>query len=213
MASQQSSSFWNTTTNMNRNRNMGSEERRAAVEADLRERLFATNHAMGRFSDSLMRDLRIVRYDDDSVNGSDRPASVSLTLSFTVSKDLCNDFETLHGGAQATAVDIFTSMLLYHVHPVPSVTTDLHVSCMSPAPLGSTVICVCKAEKYGGALQFSSCDLYREVVVVEGAAEHTANNHQRRRRRRVLVAKGLHTKYVVKKRAKGFDGEKKRSKL
>jgi acyl-coenzyme A thioesterase PaaI-like protein len=202
---------------MNQKLNMGSEERRAAVEADLRERLFATNHATGMFSDSLMRDLRIVRYDDNrvsvGVNGSDRPTSASLTFSFDVSKGLCNDFDTLHGGAQATAVDIFTSMLLYHLHPVPSVTTDLHVSCVSSAPLGSTVICVCKAKKYGGALQFSSCDLYREVVVVDGAAEHTANNHQMRRRRRVLVAKGLHTKYVLKKRVKGFSGEKKRSKL
>jgi acyl-coenzyme A thioesterase PaaI-like protein len=190
------------SSNTNTNRNMGREERRAAVEVDLRERLSTTNLGMGMFSDSLMRDLRILRYDDgnDNDNGSDRPAPASLILSFGVSKDLCNDFDTLHGGAQATAVDIFTSILLYQVHPVPSVTTDLHVSCVSPAPLGSMVICVCKAEKHGGALQFSSCDLYREVV------EGNENNAKNQRRRRVLVAKGLHTKYVVKKRAKGFSG-------
>jgi acyl-coenzyme A thioesterase 13 len=177
------------------------EERRAAIEAKLREGV-GTNHGMGRFSDSLMRSLRIDRYDEGNDN-----SPVSLILSFQVSQDLCNSFDTLHGGAQATAVDIFTSILLYQVSPVPSVTTDLHVSCVSPAPLGSRVICVCKADKHNGALQFSSCDLYREVADGEGILPPT------QRRRRVLVAKGLHTKYVLKKRAKGFGREQQRSKL
>jgi len=100
------------------------------------------------------------------------------------------------------------------LHPVPSVTTDLHVSCVSPAPLGSTVFCECKAKKDGrGALQFSSCDIYREVVVEETGTEDEMWGRLPNKKRRVLVAKGLHTKYVVKNRAKGFGGEKRRSKL
>ena len=183
----------------NRNKHRG-EEQRTALEAEMQEKV-RTNHGMGKFSDSLMRGLRIVRYDEGSQN---RPAS--LIVSFTVSQDLCNSFDTLHGGAQSTAVDIFTSILLHRVNPVPSVTTDLHVSCVAAAPLGSTVICVCKADKPNGALQFSSCDIYREVAENDG-------NLRSNPKRRILVAKGLHTKYVLKKRLKNFDARKQRSKL
>lgn len=181
----------------NYTKNMG-EERRSAVEADCQESL-RSEHNMGRFSDSLMRGLSILRYEEAS---GKNPAS--MILSFVVTEDLCNDFHTLHGGAQATAVDVFTSILLHTVNPVPSVTTDLHVSYVSAAPVGSTVICVCTADKHSGALQFSSCDLYREV----------AGNPPSNQRRQIMVAKGLHSKYVLKKkRIKGFDGEKPRSKL
>lgn len=163
------------------------------------------NHEMGLFSDSLMTNLHLIKYNE---------ATASSVFSFDVTKDLCNDYDTLHGGAQATAIDILSSILLSHLHPVPSVTTDLHVSCVSPAPLGSTVWCVCKAEKYGGALQFSSCDLHREVVVEEtGTEEDRGGRPPTNRTRRVLVAKGLHTKYVVKNRARGFGGGKRRSNL
>lgn len=161
-----------------------------------------SHHNLGNYADTLMRGLRVLKYD---MGGSgDRP--VLMIVSFKVTQDLCNGFDTLHGGAQATAVDIFTSVVLHEVNPLPSVTTDLHVSYVSAAPIGSTVICVCRAEKHSGSLHFSSCDLYREIV--ESDSDHQSNNT-----RRVLVAKGLHTKYVLKKRTKGFDGEKHRSKL
>ncbi|OEU14244.1 hypothetical protein FRACYDRAFT_164833, partial [Fragilariopsis cylindrus CCMP1102] len=74
-----------------------------------------------------------------------------------VTPELCNGFDTLHGGASATAVDVFTSVLLHLESNEPSVTSDLHVSCISPAPLGSTVICVCQTNKAGRGLQFASC--------------------------------------------------------
>ena len=177
-----------------------SSKKRSNAVADLQNRL-RSHHNMGSYSDSLMSGLSILKYDKGS---DDRPALI--IVSFQVTKDLCNGFETLHGGAQATAVDIFTSVILHEVNPVPSVTTDLHVSYVSAAPIGSTVICVCKAEKYSGSLHFSSCDIYREVA-------ESDSNHRSNESRRVLVAKGLHTKYVLKKRTKGFDGEKLRSKL
>lgn len=182
------------------NWNKGDSEKRVGEEDLQRMEAFSAkgNFGIGFFQEPLMRSLRFVRYDKES---GITPAS--LVLSFMVTKDLCNDFETLHGGAQATAVDLFTSILLSYVHRVPSVTADLHVSCISAAPLGSTVICLCKADKHGGRLQFSSCDLYN--VVTKGSAESE--------KRRILVAKGLHTKYVLKKRFKGFDGERQRSKL
>jgi len=160
-----------------------------AVEAALKKKYrdIRLRHDMGDFANSLMRGLNIEWYDDGIGGGIP-----SLEVSFVVTQDLCNGFDTFHGGAQATAVDIFTSILLHTVHPVPSVTTDLHVSCISAAPKGSKVLCVCRADKFGGMLQFSSCDLYRDEAA--------------RGDGRVLVAKGLHTKYVVKKRTKGFSG-------
>merc|ERR1712224_160007 len=116
-------------------------------------------------------------------------------------------------GAQATAVDIFTSALIYLKHPVDSVTSDLHISCISAAPLGSTVICVCKILRAGTGLQFASCEIYREIPLV---AENWRHEEKRKEERAaennnemklILIFKGLHTKYVLKKgRKKGFDG-------
>lgn len=198
------------------------------MEAELREQIRSKNHGMGSFADSLMRDLRVLEYNEgggesDNNNNSSNNISMveglsslspSLVVSFPVSKDLCNSFETLHGGAQATAVDIFTSMLLWRVQGL-SVTADLHVSYMSAAPLGSTIVCVCKADRYGGALQYSSCDLYREILPPNNNNNNTNtdNRHPVPQREMVLVAKGLHTKYVLKKRKKRFDGGIRRSKL
>jgi len=170
-------------------------EKRAALAADLQKR-FRSKHTMGDFANPLMRGINVLKYDEGNSNN---PAS--MIFSFHVTQNLCNSFDTLHGGAQATAVDIFTSIALHQANPVPSVTADLHVSYVSSAPIGSTVICVCKAHKPSGALQFSSCDLYRKVEETDG------------KNRRFLVAKGLHTKYVLKQRVKGFHGGNRRSKL
>ena len=162
------------------------------------------DHGMGSFADTLMQNvtIRSFRYESSSAaqSGQHQSAaaaqhSAQLILSFPVTQELCNSFNTLHGGAQATAVDIFTSVLLHQVSPVPSVTADLHVSCVSPAPLGSTVVCVCRVERASTSLQFSSCDLYRE------------DNNSNDEATLVLVGKGLHTKYVLKRRIKGFVGD------
>ena len=172
-----------------------------------------TNHGMGGFSKSLMRNVVVRSYSSSSSSSSpsaDSSLSSSsgigqqLVVAFPVTKELCNNYDTLHGGAQATAIDIFTSiLLLYQAAPVPSVTSDLHVSCVAPAPLGSTVVCVCNVERSGGGLQFASCDLYREEETEKrqdcGDVLTTTTTT-----RRVLVGKGLHTKYVLKHRSKGF---------
>lgn len=123
-----------------------------------------------------------------------------------VTKELSNGF-SLHGGAQATATDVFTSVLLYQKYPVQSVTSDLHVSCLAPAPIGCTVVCVCTIERSGASLQFASCDLYREEEVEEKRQDDYGVVVLTTRTKRILVGKGLHTKYVLsKKRKKGFFG-------
>eukprot|EP00534_Pseudo-nitzschia_fraudulenta_P004666 CAMPEP_0201124656 /NCGR_PEP_ID=MMETSP0850-20130426/16231_1 /ASSEMBLY_ACC=CAM_ASM_000622 /TAXON_ID=183588 /ORGANISM="Pseudo-nitzschia fraudulenta, Strain WWA7" /LENGTH=201 /DNA_ID=CAMNT_0047392207 /DNA_START=75 /DNA_END=680 /DNA_ORIENTATION=+ len=185
----------------------------AAVEEAVREMIRTNRHGMGDFSDSLVKSLRVVRYDakgnrpsDDTGNRNRGEGLPLLVLSFEVSRELCNGYGTLHGGAQATAVDVFTSVLLWHSeggNPRESVTSDLRVSCVAPAPIGSTVVCVCGVEKDGGGLRFASCDLYRLASGKAGADPA-----------RVLVCKGLHTKYVLKERTKGFrGGQRTRSRL
>jgi len=175
-----------------------------SVASQIQRKLQAANHGFGGFSDSLLKTLRVLEYHEANRDTRDigGPSPALLLLKFEVTPDLCNDYLTLHGGAQATAIDAFTSILLAYVHRAPSVTADLHVSCVGAAPLGSTVYCICRAEKYGGALQFSSCDLYRQVPV-----NSTEDNNEKTKTRKVLVAKGLHTKYVLKKRVKGFNGK------
>jgi len=170
----------------------------------------------GRFHESLMEGVRFVSFDSGSSDSKATSTATAemrstppttpvptLVLSFVVTKNLCNDFDTLHGGAQATAIDLFTSILLDLVRPVPSVTTDLHVSCVGPAPLGSTVLVVCRADKHRGSLQYSSCELVREVE--EGDSKSNSNSKSKSKRT-VVVAKGLHTKYVVRTRTKGYAG-------
>merc|ERR1711992_466872 len=148
----------------------------------------------GNYGDHLVHNAVVQSYDDG--NGGDGiNEEARLVLSFAVTKELCNVFDTLHGGAQATAVDIFTSAVLRLKQPnTSSVTSDLHISCISSAPLGSTVICVCKILKAGSGLQFASCEMYREIIT-----EHGENRKEKgTTRRNILVCKGLHTKYILK---------------
>ena len=224
------------------------------VLAEIQAKLRSSNHGFGGFSDSLLHNVCIRSYDegsnqyqhnnhnhkyknDTTIRLSSLPhrhrrrrpcrRPPSLVLSFVVTKDLCNAFDTLHGGAQATAIDVFTSLLLAIIHndnQFPSVTTDLHVSCVAAAPLGSTVFCVCQADKHNGALHFASCELYKEVTITTNTNTNDNNSssssssssskkeNKKGTKQWVLVAKGRHTKYVLKKpREKGFGGEEQRS--
>jgi acyl-coenzyme A thioesterase PaaI-like protein len=235
---------------LRRNNNNNNNNNNDVVLKEIQKKL-RTDHGMGDFGDSIMRNVVVRSYNNnkrpqqqqqDGVEDIDQDEDQDhqLVLSFIVTKDLCNGFNTLHGGASATAVDIFTSvLLLLHSKYNPnnnkstnssspsdgaSVTSDLHVSCISPAPLGSTVICICQVNKSGRGLQFASCDIYKEVIEVieeEVVVEETNNNsnnsnnnntRRRRRRKLILVTKGLHTKYVLdKQRQKGFGGSGGRS--
>ena len=172
-------------------------------------------HGMGAFADTLMENVELRSFcRSGSSLGRDpkhRPSTTTTTttrlvVSFPVTPLLCNGFDTLHGGAQATAVDIFTSVLLAALEPVPSVTADLHVSCLAPAPLESIVVAVCSTVEQGTTggmrppgvpgekLRFVACDLFRE----------DKNDNDGDGDALVPIAKGLHTKYVLKQRTKGF---------
>ena len=188
----------------------------------------------GDYGNDLLRDVVVRSYGDGrkSISRPDNAQEYSgasssslsssfphLLVSFVVTPNLCNAFRTLHGGAQATAVDIFTSALLYLHQPVSSVTADLHVSYLASAPVGSTILCHCTIARAGAGLQFTTCDLYRELpplpllprerVLPSSSASAATHPPPPRQPRRILVAKGLHTKYVLKHgRTSGFEGEK-----
>jgi len=200
-------------------------------ERKILERLRNTirfDHGSGNFADALARNVTVRSFrfarqhqhqqqqhqhqQQQQQHKHQQQQHHQLVLSFPVTPELCNGFDTLHGGAQATAVDVFTSVLLYGVSQLPSVTTDLHVSCLSPAPLGSTVVCVCRVERASGTLQFASCDLYREDGGgsdggSDGDDTNSDTSSDNNAATLVPVAKGLHTKYVLKRRIKGFVGD------
>lgn len=162
-----------------------------ASELQKQLRVDATMGANG-FAKSLLRAVvvRSVELGGGSAHG--RRDRDRLVVSFRVTPELSNG-HGLHGGAFATATDVFTSVILHLRTPVPSVTSDLHVSCLAPAPIGSTVVCICTVDRAGGRLQYSSCDLYREESNNGGIVGESTNPKW------IPIGKGLHTKCVLKK--------------
>lgn len=80
-----------------------------------------------------------------------------LLFCLQVTPSLCNPLQMLHGGAIATAVDVFTTLALFHSNGSMSVTTDLHITCTSSAPLGSLVYFDCVVDRQGRTAHFASC--------------------------------------------------------
>jgi hypothetical protein len=80
------------------------------------------------------------------------------------------------------------------------------VSCISPAPIGCTVICVCSIDRAGNGLQFASCNIYKEEDDDDNKSSEEEDVEEGviiTMTKRVLVAKGFHTRYVLKsKRSK-----------
>lgn len=81
----------------------------------------------------------------------------TLLIRLPVTEDICNASMNLHGGAIATAIDVFTTLALYLRSQSLSVTIDLHTTCASGAPVGSDVLFECKVDRLGRSVQFSSC--------------------------------------------------------
>ena len=202
-----------TTTMASRNDQEAEQDKQQQdVVAEIQKKLRkdADDKNANGFSNSLLRGVTIRSYSENGNNNIDSNNKAQLIVSFPVTKELSNGF-SLHGGAQATATDLFTSVLLYQKYRIPSVTSDLHVSCLAPAPIGCTVVCVCTIERSGAGLQFASCNIYREEKeeLEEKRQEDDCSGVvvQTTRTKRILVGKGLHTKYVLsKQRKKGFVG-------
>ena len=110
------------------------------------------------------------------------------------------------------------SLQLYAVSGKASVTVDLHVACISAAPLYSSVRFECRVERLGRSTHFSTCRLFLEAAPQDEtphaaaqsaaaertAAESAAGPHKSGKGGRDrCVAHGTHTKHVVAA-SKGF---------
>eukprot|EP00966_Prymnesium_polylepis_P318979 7367501-Prymnesium_polylepis.1 len=122
---------------------MSSPLTKEAVEAVLR----AGSASLGAYSSPVMTNAMV-----------EDVAADAIWLRLPVTDELCNPANNLHGGAIATAIDVFTTIGLYMLSDQLSVTVDLHTTCISSAPSGSDVLFVCKADRLGRSMQFSSCE-------------------------------------------------------
>uniref|UniRef100_A0A7S4NE57 Thioesterase domain-containing protein n=1 Tax=Odontella aurita TaxID=265563 RepID=A0A7S4NE57_9STRA len=110
-----------------------------------------------------------------------------LAVEIDVLESVTNSAGNLHGGAAATIADVVTTAALLAADPRPSVSSDLHCTFVSSAPVGSVIVAEASVDHVGRSLLFSSCRIYT------GDGEG-----------RSLVATALHTKKVVGERFVGL---------
>ncbi|KAI9018190.1 putative PaaI_thioesterase family protein [Hyaloraphidium curvatum] len=100
-----------------------------------------------------------------------------VRLSLPVEKKHANTVGTLHGGVSCTLVDIAGSLAIssmgdnYQKH----VSIDINTTFLKPAPIGSTITVVSKADKVGKTLGFTT------TTILNGTD---------------VVCRGSHTKYL-----------------
>ncbi|KAF9973498.1 hypothetical protein BGZ73_003268 [Actinomortierella ambigua] len=97
-----------------------------------------------------------------------------------LSKD-CNQADNFHGGAIATLIDNLTSGAMFtqerKYFRFAGVSSDLHISYVSGAPLGSTVLFDCKVHKVGANLASLTCIVYDKATKrVVATGSHTKFN-------------------------------------
>ncbi|KAI1313826.1 hypothetical protein EDD11_002494 [Mortierella claussenii] len=105
----------------------------------------------------------------------------SATFEYTVQKSDCNFSNSFHGGAIATLVDNLTTAAIFtrerKYFQFAGVSTDLHVTYVSAATLGTTVLIECKINKVGASLVNSTAVLRdKESGRIIATASHTKFN-------------------------------------
>lgn len=112
----------------------------------------------------------------------------SATFEYTVRKSECNFSNNFHGGAMAALIDNLTTAAMFtrerKYFKFAGVSTDLHVTYVSAAVLGSTVVIECRVTKIGASL-----------------ANTTAVIKDKETGR--VIATGLHTKFNTDSRMGG----------
>jgi len=76
-----------------------------------------------------------------------------------VTRNLCNAYNALHGGASATIVDFLSSCALFAIEARGSVTVDLSLAYPSAAKLGETITIETRVLKYGRNLVFAEASI------------------------------------------------------
>lgn len=91
-----------------------------------------------------------------------------------VGPSLTNAYNTLHGGAVCTLVDVVGTMALLARDPTrPGVSVELSTSFTSPAPAGGLVTVVGRVLKEGRRLGFTQVDVYAEGGKLVASGRHT----------------------------------------
>lgn len=137
-----------------------------------RAKSFGANALLGKLLtsprfDRVLKGLEVTRVDVEKGE---------IDAVFEVTEQWSNVYNTCHGGAIATLVDVVGSMALLAKDPTRAgVSIELSVSYLSAAKAGEKVLCTAKALRVGKKLGFSSVEL------------RLVSNNQ-------LIATGKHTK-------------------
>lgn len=137
-----------------------------------RAKSFGANALLGKLLtsprfDRVLKGLEVTRVDVEKGE---------IDAVFEVTEQWSNVYNTCHGGAIATLVDVVGSMALLAKDPTRAgVSIELSVSYLSAAKAGEKVMCTAKALRVGKKLGFSSVEL------------RLVSNNQ-------LIATGKHTK-------------------
>ncbi|KAF9180184.1 hypothetical protein BGZ51_009016 [Haplosporangium sp. Z 767] len=105
----------------------------------------------------------------------------SAVFEYTVQKSDCNFSDNFHGGAIATLIDNLTTAALFtrerkHFQ-FGGVSTDLHVTYVSAATLGMTVLLECRVLKVGAGLANMTAVLKDKATGrIVATASHTKFN-------------------------------------
>ena len=91
-----------------------------------------------------------------------------------VTKEVSNFFNTLHGGATSTLIDVVGTMAILSKDPLkPGVSVELNASFISAAQLGTNITIEGKLLKMGRKLAYTSVDLYSEEGKLIATGRHT----------------------------------------
>jgi acyl-coenzyme A thioesterase 13 len=96
-----------------------------------------------------------------------------LVVDVEVDEKLSNSYGNLHGGALATLIEVLTSLAAYALNPQPSVTIDLHVTCVSNARTSTKITFECQVERKGKSIVFTSCRVLGNTGQLVAIASHT----------------------------------------
>ena len=116
----------------------------------------------GKF-DQCMKDLTVVSIGDGVVK-----------CTMPVTKEVSNVFNTLHGGATSTLIDVVGTMAVLSKDPVrPGVSVELNTSFVSAAKVGSEITCEGRLLKLGRKLAYTQVDVYGEDGKLVATGRHT----------------------------------------
>lgn len=117
---------------------------------------------IGKF-DSCMKALTVVDVKEGFVRAR-----------FPVTNEVSNFYDTLHGGAASTLVDVLGTMAILSKDPLrPGVSVDLNVSFLSAAKVGETIVAEGHLLKMGRSLAFTQVNLLHTDGSVVATGRHT----------------------------------------